>query len=167
MRAFAPAVYGVVLGFVDARDADDVAQEVFLKVVQGLPSFDGRSQLGTWVYRIATNVGLNFLRSRKRKPAPARLTPDIEIPSGALSADAALDERAARAAFQRALDELGEDLRAVVVLRVHQGLSFDEIAAVLGIPRPTAESRMARARERLRAPLRPFLEDEHARAEER
>jgi RNA polymerase sigma-70 factor (ECF subfamily) len=153
VRDHAPAVYAIVLGYVDRREADDVAQEVFLRVVQGLPTFDGKSRLATWIFRVATNVGLNHVRSRRRKPAPQALPDDGAVPSRAPDPATELFEREERAAFRRALEELPEEFRAVVVLRIHKGLSFDEIAEVLDIPRPTAESRMARAKDKLRALL--------------
>jgi RNA polymerase sigma-70 factor (ECF subfamily) len=158
VRDHAPAVYRVVLGFVDAREADDLAQDVFVHVVQGLPSFDAKSCLGTWIHRIATNVGLNHLRTRRRKPAPANLADEAAVPARAPGPEVALHAREEEAALRSAVESLPDEFRAVVVLRVQRGLSFEEIARVLGIPRPTAESRMARAKEKLRALLGPWLE---------
>jgi RNA polymerase sigma-70 factor (ECF subfamily) len=135
-----------------------VAQDVFLKVVQGLPSFDGRARLGTWIHRIATNAGLNHLRTRKRRRGAANLSREADVPSTAPSPDAELHAREEETALARALETLPEEFRAVVVLRVQRGLSFEEIARVLGIQRPTAESRMARAKDKLRALLGPWLE---------
>jgi len=158
-------VYRVVLGFVEPREADDVAQDVFVHVVQGLPSFDGKSRLLTWIHRIATNVGLNHLRTRRRKPAPAKLADDAVVEARALAPDLELHAREEGEALKQAVESLPDEFRAVVVLRVQRGLSVEEIARVLGIPRPTAESRMARAKEKLRALLAPWLDfDEVTRA---
>jgi RNA polymerase sigma-70 factor (ECF subfamily) len=160
VRAHAPAVQAIVQGYVERGEADDVAQEVFLRVVQGLPGFDGRARLGTWIFRVATNVGLNAARSRRRKPRPASLPEDAPLVAAGPEPGANLDAREERAAFLRALDALPDEFRAVVVLRVHRGLSFEAIAEVLGIARPTAESRMARAKDRLRGLLAPRLDKE-------
>jgi len=157
VRLHAPSVYSIARGYVDAQEADDLVQDVFLRVVQGLPLFDGRSRLATWIFRVATNVGLNAIRTRRRRPRPATLAPDAPIRASEPEPPAELDARDERAAFERALDALPEEFRAVVVLRVHRGLSFEEIASVLGIARPTAESRMARAKEKLRTILEPWL----------
>lgn len=157
MREHAGAVYSVVLGFARGPEADDLAQDVFLRLVQGLPGFQGQARLSTWVHRVATNVGLNHLRGRRRRPPPQRLAEDAPLIASGPGPARELDAREEREAFRRALEELPPELRAVVVLRVHRGLPFQEIASVLEIPRPTAESRMARAKERLRARLRPHL----------
>jgi RNA polymerase sigma-70 factor (ECF subfamily) len=158
VREHGAAVYAIALGYADRSEADDLAQEVFLRVVQGLASFDGKSQLATWIFRVATNAGLNHVRSKKRRPAPARLANDAAVPSSRPDPATELDAREEEAALRRALDTLPEEFRAVAVLRVQQGLSFEEIALVLGIARPTAESRMARAKDKLRVLLEPWLE---------
>ncbi|HVY60985.1 MAG TPA: sigma-70 family RNA polymerase sigma factor [Planctomycetota bacterium] len=151
-------VYATVLGFVPPAEADDVAQEAFLRVVQGLATFDGRARLGTWIVRVAVNTALNHLRARRRRPPPAPLPDEALVPSPAPAPGALLDEAEERAAYLRALDALPDEQRAVVVLRVQRGLSFEEVAAALGIARPTAESRMARAKARLRELLAPLVE---------
>lgn len=158
MREHAGAVHAVVLGYADRRDADDVVQDVWTRVLRGLTTFDGRARLSTWLFRVATNVGLNHARARRRRPPLPSLPAEDALPSTALDPARALDAEDERDALRRALDELPDEQRAVVVLRVYRGLSFEEVAAALGIARPTAESRMARAKERLRALLVPARE---------
>jgi RNA polymerase sigma-70 factor (ECF subfamily) len=159
VQLHAGLVYTVVASHLGSDEAEDATQEVFILVQRGLRSFEERSQLGTWIYRIATNVALQRLRRRRRRPPSAGLDGrDVACPRpGPLTAASAQEEREA---FVHALDALPLEQRAVVVLRGIAGLSFDEIAATLGIPTPTAQSRMARAREKLRTLLRRFLDDD-------
>lgn len=169
VRTHAASVYRIVAAYVGREEAEDATQEVFVHVQEGLPSFEGRSQLGTWILRIATNVALKRLRRRRRKPPPKPLE-DHDHPA-APDADPSmvLADLELKDAFRSALGSLPHDQRAVVVLRGIEGLPFDEVARTLGIPTPTAHSRMARACERLRRLLGRFVdapsraqEDEHA-----
>lgn len=147
----APAVYRIVSGHLGAGDAEDAAQEVFTRVYLGLPGFKGESSVATWIFRIATNVALTRARRRKSRPRAQALGDEPGDHRGGPDDAAATQE--CREAVRRAVEQLPEDQRAVVVLRCFEGLSFEEVASVLGILRPTAESRMARAKERLRGLL--------------
>lgn len=165
VRHHAPRVFRVVAGHLGRAEAEDATQEVFLLVSQGIRRFEGRSQLSTWIHRIATNVALKRHRRRRRKPPPDSL----DAAAVASAGPGPLVEASGReleAELRRALDALPEDQRAVVVLRGVEGLSFAEVAAALGIPEPTAHSRMSRARECLRRFLRPFLEPLAASSQE-
>lgn len=122
-------------------DADDATQEALLAIVRGLTRFDGRSAFSTWVYRVTTNVCLDELRRKRRRPEPQETlgegpstAPDI---SGAVSAAVDIDG---------ALRQLPLDYRAAVVLRDLCGLDYAEIATVLDIPAGTVRSRIARGR---------------------
>jgi RNA polymerase sigma-70 factor (ECF subfamily) len=161
VRGHASSVYRIVAGHLGQDEAEDATQEAFVHVQRGLATFEGRARLSTWIHRVATNVALKRLRTRRRKPAPEALV--AEPLAGGAGPDAASAAREERAALLAALDHLPEPQRAVVVLRAIEGLSFEEVARTLGIPVPTAESRMARAREKLRVLLRPHLRTEEPR----
>jgi RNA polymerase sigma-70 factor, ECF subfamily len=128
-----------------------VVQEVFIVAHERLAEFQGRSSLRTWLCGIGAKKSLHILRRRRRlswfglagAPEPtSQVTPDSLSEA---------DERAV--AVRAAIAQLPEDQRAVVVLRMFEGLTFPQIAAALEIRLPTAESRMARARQKLRGLL--------------
>lgn len=136
-------------------DAADATQEALIAVARGLPRFDGRAAVSTWVYRVATNACLDELRRRSRRPVlspfddDGRREPGSTRRSGATSIPdptAAVD---ARLDVDAALVHLGPELRAAVVLRDLCGLDYAEIAEVLSIPGGTVRSRIARGRSRL------------------
>lgn len=154
LRLQQPAIHAVCRR-ITGNDADalDATQEALLAVVRGLPSFDGRSRLSTWTYRIATNASLDELRRRKRRPVPLDdASGSLEL-LGAATAPRTSSDHAeavvAREVVDRALADLAPEFRAAVVLRDLCELDYAEIAAVLGIPPGTVRSRIARGRAHL------------------
>ena len=123
-------------------DAADAAQEALIAIARWLPSFDGRSRVATWVYRVATNACLDELRRRRRRPEP-RPDADLATAATALPAGPDLD---ARFDVEAALMRLPLDFRAAVVLRDLCALDYAEIAEVLDLPPGTVRSRIARGR---------------------
>lgn len=154
------AVYRIVAAYLGRGEAEDATQEVFVLICSGLAKFEGRSQLRTWIYRIATNVALKRLRTRRRKPPPASLAPGVEPSAAEPGPPAGLEQRELREKFREALGQLSDDHRAVVVLRGIEGLPFEEVSRILEIPVPTAQSRMARAKDHLRELLSGYMGDE-------
>jgi RNA polymerase sigma-70 factor (ECF subfamily) len=150
------------------EDARDVLQETFLRAFEKLGKFQGESSFYTWVYRIAVNLSLS---RRRRKRPTLRLDEDAGPPGLGRVSDRREDdpslplERAERdLMIQNALNALAADHRAVVVLKEYDGLRYEEIGAVLGIPVGTVRSRLHRARGELRGMLRSLIEaDEPAR----
>lgn len=138
----------------DRAAAEDLAQEAFVKAWQSLASFDGRSAFYTWLYRIAMNLCLSERRRPRRVMSMTdEALADRRVSSEARPGDAAeLKEEHAR--VLAALAELDEEHRAVVVLRDVQGLDYEEIAGILGVPRGTVKSRLHRGRMELRERLR-------------
>ncbi len=138
-----------------SRDADDATQEAMISIVRGLPRFDGRSAVSTWIYRVATNAALDELRRRKRRPMlhavrdEEQEPPDAADPLGQRRVEGIAD----RMALEQALDELGEEFRVAVVLRDVADLDYAEIAEALGVPVGTVKSRIARGRSQLVAIL--------------
>jgi len=132
----------------DAALAEDLAQEAFVKAFRNLAAFDTRRRLSSWCFRIAHNTGIDALR----KARPVTVDIDAAEPPDLLIAAPAADpveRRALGQAIDRSLAELRPDQRTAVVLRYEQGLSFDEIGQVLGIPEATARSHVHRARKDL------------------
>jgi RNA polymerase sigma-70 factor (ECF subfamily) len=157
VERYAGRVFGIVAGHLGREDAEDAAQEVFIRVYRGLSGFGGESSLSTWIFRIATNVAIARARRLRARPRASPLDEALSPPaSGWDPADAAATEER-REAVRRAVRLLPEKERAVAVLRGLEGLSFPEVARALGIGRPTAESRMARAKKRLRSMLGRWL----------
>ena len=141
-------------------DADDLAQETFVRAWRGFTKFRGESTILTWLHGIALNVIRTHHAKRSRAGrlfgVLARREADDEDPLEQMPAGEDLEGRlAARDAIDRALAALPEDLRETLVLRDIQGLEYREISAVLGIPIGTVESRIFRARQR----LKPMLEE--------
>lgn len=143
----------------DAAEAEDVTQEAFVRAYRALGGFDGRSEPFTWLYRIATNLSLNAIRSRKaRRAGPTVDDPRIE---GALvetrvtlgsPAQLTSDRQTARV-LCKGVDSLSETLRTTLILVTVDGLSHSEAAEVLGCPEGTVAWRVHEARKKLTAYL--------------
>lgn len=149
----------------DAAEAEDVAQEAFLKAYRALASFRGDSAFYTWLYRIAINTAKNALVSQRRRPVDFDLDlqdPDqydrqaklkeADTPEGVLLTDEI------RTVVEQAMEELPEDLRTAIVLRELEGLSYEEIAEAMDCPVGTVRSRIFRAREAIDKKLKPLLD---------
>ena len=158
-------VYALALRMVnDREEAADLSQEAFVKAWQGLSSFQGESSFATWIYRLTTNVCIDWLRRQKRREGAA---PSVSLDDGdagwAEPADRDSDpqlllEKSERGkALARGLDRLPDWQRRALVLRELSGLSYQEIGDALDIDLGTVKSRIARARLSLRKIL---LEDE-------
>lgn len=149
----------------DSSEVYDVAQEAFIKAYRALPGFRGESAFYTWLYRIAINTAKNYLIAQNRRPPGA----DIEIADAELfGEDSELKDNATpehllmRDEIEKtvfaAIEDLPEDLRTAITLRELEGLSYEEIAEVMGCPVGTVRSRIFRAREAINIKLRPLLE---------
>ena len=145
----------------DAADAEDVAQETFIRAWRSLARFRGDSSFKTWLYAVATNAARTGLdrRGRRSRLEDESLDDDTaplaagDVPSADADAETTLMRREG---IDRALAALPADLRAAVVLRDVEGLDYKEIAAATGAPIGTVESRIFRARRRLRPLLQPL-----------
>lgn len=150
------------------RDPDevmDVAQESFIKAYRALPKFRGDSAFYTWLYRIAINTAKNYLVAQGRRPPDSDIeASDAELlDSGAELRDVAspehvlLKDEIEKTVFD-AIEQLPDDLRTAVTLRELEGLSYEEIADVMGCPIGTVRSRIFRAREAINERLKPLLD---------
>ena len=142
----------------DVEEARDAAQEVFLKAFRKAGDFRPQGQVYTWLYRIAVNHCLNKLRRRRlvrflrwEEPAGDADAPRFDPPDGAADPAAALEARRRWQATRRAIGALPAGQRAVLVLARFEGLSYRQIAEVLGITEGAVESRLVRAMRRVEA----------------
>jgi RNA polymerase sigma-70 factor, ECF subfamily len=173
VRRYERWVFTLALRMVgDRADAEDMAQEVFLKAYRGLPGFRGGSRFSTWLYAIASHHCLNYLASRdvrarraRRVDSPAgahgeAATPAVDrVADESPGPDAALERRDLRRMIQSALACLTEEHRIVLILRDIHGMAYGEIAENLGVELGTVRSRLHRARTELKAVLAPHLAD--------
>lgn len=153
-RAHAGRLYSVALRLVgNPADAEDLLQEIFLAAHRKLGTFRGESALGTWLYRLATNLCLDHLRSRTGRSS--QVTDALDDEPGLFdTATSTLAERTvAKMDLERALARLPEGCRAAFVLHDIQGLEHREVADVLGIAEGTSKSQVHKARLKLRALL--------------
>ena len=153
------------------RDVDlveDIAQETFLRAYRALHQFRGDAQFYTWLYRIAINTAKKFLVEIKREPVSLEIHSNgdkedetswkkneqstLETPESLLAA------KEIAAMVNAAMDDLADDLKEAIVLREIEGLSYEDIAAVMECPVGTVRSRIFRAREAISARIKPLLD---------
>jgi RNA polymerase sigma-70 factor (ECF subfamily) len=166
VRKYQHRVLKLVSRFVsDAAEAEDVAQEAFLKAYRALASFRGDSAFYTWLYRIAINTAKNALVSNRRRPVdfdldlqdPEQYDRHARLKEGDTPEGVLLTEEI-RSVVERAMEQLPEDLRTAIVLRELEGLSYEEIAEAMDCPVGTVRSRIFRAREAIDRKLKPLLD---------
>ncbi|OYT75562.1 MAG: RNA polymerase subunit sigma-24 [Armatimonadetes bacterium JP3_11] len=168
MNLYADRLYNYIVRLVgNPTDAEDLLQEVFLRAYQGLPNFDGRASLSTWLYRIATNLCIDHQRKRARRvqtvsyhdvededgePSEWEL-PDTQTPD---PLDAALT-RELQQVVEQAISTLSPKLRTVLLLYDVENLSYEEIARVLKVPIGTVKSRLNHARGQIQKQVEAYL----------
>ena len=148
----------------DASEAQDVAQEAFIKAYRAIPGFRGESAFYTWLYRIAINTAKNYLVAEARRsldhgidindPEQSDLQmrlKDMDTPERLLLTQEIQDT------VERAIEDLPEDLRTAIILREIEGMSYEEIAQSMSCPVGTVRSRIFRAREAIDSRLQPLL----------
>ncbi|MBS0632284.1 MAG: sigma-70 family RNA polymerase sigma factor, partial [Verrucomicrobia bacterium] len=166
MERYRSKIYSITLGFLhDRTDAEEITQDTFIRAYRGLVNFRGDSSLATWLYRIAVNLARNrywYFHRRHRQDALSldhQLTQESESTFADLIADSAQDpaQETAVSEFsglvETCLAQLDSRHREILVLRNALNRSYEEIATALGINVGTVKSRIARARENLRAKL--------------
>ena len=158
VRTYQHRVFGVGLRMLGNRaEAEEIAQETFLRAHRALGEFRGEARLGTWLYAIASRLCLNRLASGDRRHPRADDDALDRVPTSVADAATTLERSELEAALHQAIAALPEDRRIVVVLRDLEGLTYEEIAEVLGLELGTVRSRLHRARLELKAKLERFL----------
>ena len=175
VRKYQHKVVKLVLRYVrNPAEAEDIAQEAFIKAYRALPQFRGDSAFYTWMYRIAINTAQNSLASRDRSPIAYDL--DLTDPEESHSVQTKLQDpdtpegmaltEEIRGIVNSAIEGLPEELKTAIVLRELEGLSYEEIAAAMECPVGTVRSRIFRAREAIDKRLREVFEGGLGRTEE-
>ena len=148
-------IYTLALRMTGSReDALDLAQDAFFQAWKALPTFQGESSFATWLYRLATNLCLDHLRTQKRRTqsmGPALSLDDeengpVQVADQQLQPQEAVERSERRRALERGLASLPDHHRQVLIMRELSGLSYQEIAQVLDLDLGTVKSRIARAR---------------------
>jgi len=150
-------VYNLALRMVgDRDDAFDMTQEAFIKAYGSLSSFRGDSKFSVWIYRIATNVCLDFLRSKSRKQQVSLTVSDdddedaqLDIPDPSSAPEQQLMQKMSMQSVEEGLKTLPDKQRQILVMRELGGMSYAEIGAALSLEEGTVKSRIFRARKRL------------------
>ena len=157
-------VYNLALGKTGSHhDAEEITQTAFLKAWQGLPNFQGKAAFSSWLYRLTLNAATDFLRQRGRHQKVVSLEdPDLPpLPDQGPSPEERTAAEEDRQALWRAIEELPEQHRTILLMREMDGLSYKEIALALSLEDGTVRSRLARARTVLKKLL---LKNENFRA---
>lgn len=152
----------------DYDEANDCAQETFIRVYKSLRKFRQESAFSTWIYRIAVNVCKNRLSSSKYRIAKRAVRLDnkgrgnsegstFEVANGKSNPVRAYEQKEKAAAIERAIDTLPGVQKIVIVLRDIEGKSYEEIGQITGLKIGTVKSKLSRARERLREALRGVI----------
>lgn len=148
-------VYSLALRMVgNEEDARDMAQEAFIRAFNSLTGFRGDSKFSVWLYRLTSNICIDFIRSRAKKRTVSMTWTDedgddageLEVPDERFSPEAQLERTLTRESVRRGLDSLSPQYREILLLREINGLSYDEIGEALGIEPGTVKSRIFRAR---------------------
>jgi RNA polymerase sigma-70 factor (ECF subfamily) len=155
-------VFNTVLGFLqNQEDAEDVSQDVFIKILESIGQFKGESALSTWVYRVSVTSALEFLRKKKRKKRFGFMSPlwgenneqTVELPDFH-HPGVALDKRESAAILFKAIKKLPENQQIAFILNKVEGLSYQEVAEIMNTTLSAVESLLHRARTNLKEILK-------------
>jgi RNA polymerase sigma-70 factor, ECF subfamily len=150
----------------NATTAEDLAQEVFLRVYRSRASYEASAKFTTWLYRIATNLAVNHARDTRHQRPEATVSldePDVEtgttleLPDGALTAEQAMLRRERLLAIRRKVEALPERQRLAVTMHKYQQMDYKQIAEVLKLSESATKSLLFRAYETLRVELKEFI----------
>jgi RNA polymerase sigma-70 factor (ECF subfamily) len=143
----------------NAEDASDITQRAFINAYRKIGEFKGDSAFSTWIYRIAFNQAISFRRENRRAPVSIYSKDDemLTEPAEATNPSERLESQETQRKVQQALDLLEAADREIILLKDLQGVSYEEIAEILQIPKGTVRSRLHRARLELKAKLKSFI----------
>ena len=168
VEIYSPYIYRLALKMlVNPQDAEDILQETFIKAFRYLKGFDGRSSISTWLYRVATNEALMFLR--RKHPELVSIDEPVETEEGEREPLEIVDwcclpeeelmSAEGRAYLDKAMTSLPYNLRVVFLLREIEGLSTQEVAEVLNLSESAVKTRLSRARFHLREDLSTYYKE--------
>lgn len=159
VKTYQTKIINIAYGMLqDREEANDIAQEVFIKLYRKIGSFSGEASLDTWIHRVTVNASLDVLRKRGRRVRTVPLetenddaqTVELPVADDRSSPEKVTLQNERRRMLLEAIGRLGEKYRSVLVLREFEDLDYEQIATVLDISVGTVKSRLNRAREKLR-----------------
>lgn len=160
-------VYNIIYGIMGSRDeAEDLSQEVFIKIYKNLHHFKGKSKFYTWLYRITVNVCLSAKRKKSKSSHIISISTlsgvstnqgEVELADESFSPQKIFRDRELAIKIRSAIDSLSGILRITFILREFEDLSYRELARIFRCSIGTVKSRLSRARESLRQTLTPYL----------
>jgi RNA polymerase sigma-70 factor, ECF subfamily len=162
VKRYQPAVLRVCVSLLGSRDVDDLVQDIFIKILRRLNTFEGRSSLFTWIYEITVNQCRDELRRRKRRrwfslqALPEETVERVTAEDESVSAQIEASELSRNLRLE--LSKLDPKYRELVVLRDLEGLGYDEIAKISGIDEKLVKSRLYQARQILATKMKKYAE---------
>lgn len=162
VRRYEHSVANIIyLTFGGVADAEDMTQEVFIKVYRALPKFKQQSSFYSWIYRITINLCIDEMRKRKLRRMvslrPFFEDEDDEVPSTTVTAFTKLEDAERKRVILKALGQLPPTYRIVLALRDYEDMTYSDIAKILNISNESVKSRIFRARELMRELLKPYF----------
>ena len=160
-------VFGFVRRMVhNVEDAEDIAQEVFVRAFQNIDRFDGRASLTTWLFKIASNLCIDRVRRKDRRPDTVSManseegeSVEIEVPDERWNPEVMTTISYMEQKLEEAIGKMSDKLRSVLLLHDIEELSYDEISKVIGIPVGTVKSRLFLARTALQDSIKEFIRE--------
>ena len=155
LKKYKRPVFSLVYRMVRQREeAEELASEAFFKAFRALASYDPEQPFSSWIFKIASNLSIDWLRKRKLETSSLDEEDSVwEVPDERPTAEEALEHRQTMRVVEEAIGKLAPDYRAVVLLRHQEERSYEEIADILGLPLGTVKIRLFRAREELKKRL--------------
>lgn len=158
VKKYQTNVFRTAIGLLhNKEDAEEVTQDVFIKVFQSLSSFAGKSTFSTWLYRIAVNASISYLRKKKRKGLWVELTGLFQIQSKEKYGETILNEKSERVLIQKAIDSLPDKQKLAFVLTKHEELPQRQVAEIMEITEGAVEQLVVRAKANLRKKLETVI----------
>ncbi|MGZ5245010.1 MAG: RNA polymerase sigma factor [Bacteroidia bacterium] len=159
IKKYEANVFRTAIGFIhNKQDAEEITQDVFLKVYQSLSSLSGKGAFSVWLYRITVNTSLNYLRKKKRRGLWVLFTDLLQIPSKAKPAEAIITEKLEKTIIQQAIDKLPEKQRLAFILSRYEELPQRQVAEIMQISEGAVEQLIVRAKNNLKKKLEKDLE---------
>lgn len=162
VEQYTPVVYRTAIRMTGARHAEDVTQEVFLQLYKSIPAFRRQSSFSTWLYRLVFNVCSNHRRRTIREEQKTQVfsEPDSVCAPAQDDPEKSVMDKCVKQELMKAVENLPEKLKTVIILRDFEGLSYEDMARVLGCPVGTVRSRLHHATQELAQKLEAFVKGE-------
>lgn len=159
IKKYQANVFRTVMGLLhNKEDAEEITQDVFLKVYDSLPSFNQKAALSTWIYRITINTSLNYLKRKKKIRLFFNLSALLGLASKEKQSETIITEKEEKEAIRKAIQELPEKQKLAFVLTKYEELSQRQVADILEISEGAVEQLVIRARNNLRKKLEKIID---------